>query len=89
MNTDTATALPAINVEQPAGTHDWRITAAGVLTDAQAAAITFRAAPKQVMLGAFVDVVDNKGERIGHVATAVYRERMDGPAYVTVTIALR
>lgn len=69
--------------------HGWTLTTDAELTDAEALALSFRATPAQVTLGEFVEVVDAGGTRIGHVSTAVYRERHDGPAYVVCTVALR
>ena len=83
------TTTPSVRVDYRPRTQDWKISTDAELTDAQAMAITFRAEPKQVVLGAFVEVVDAGGTRIGHVSTAVYRERWDGPSYVVVTITLR
>lgn len=68
---------------------EWKITTDETLTDEAAVAITFRAIPKQVVLGAFVTVEDSDGTRIGHVKTAEYFERFNDPAYVTVGIELR
>lgn len=82
------TELLPTNVEHKPG-NDWTITITGSITDEQAAGITFRANPAQVTMGAFVEVVDHDGTRIGHVSTASYHERIAGPAYVTVTIELR
>lgn len=69
--------------------HGWLIASSANLTDEDAAAITFRAEPKQVVMGDYVEVSDPDGTRIGHVKTATYFERWNGPAYVNVTIELR
>jgi hypothetical protein len=69
--------------------HGWTIATEHTLTDAEAAAITFRAEPRQVVMGEFVEVADAEGTRIGHVKTAEYVERAFGPAFVTVSIELR
>ena len=67
----------------------WKITTTKTLTDDEAQAITFQAAPEQVTLGEFVSVEDAFGIRIGHVKTAEYFERAFGPAFVTVGVNLR
>lgn len=67
----------------------WTIETAATLSDAEAMAITFRAEPKQVVMGQFVQVTDAEGIRIGHVKSAEYVERWGGPAYVVVGIQLR
>lgn len=67
---------------------NWSITSPVSLTDEEAQALTFRADPKQVVLGDLVTVTDPEGTRIGHVASATYHDRSYGPAYVVVTIEL-
>jgi len=69
--------------------YGWVLETELALENKQAAAITFRAEPKQVVLGDYVEVRDAMGTRIGHVKTAEYFERWDGPAYVVVGIELR
>lgn len=67
----------------------WKLSTPETLTDEAAATITFQATPEQVVLGEYVEVEDAEGIRIGHVQTAVYRERLGYSAYVVVTISLR
>lgn len=67
----------------------WTIETAATLSDAEAMAITFRAEPKQVVMGQFVQVTDAEGIRIGHVKRAEYFDGIFGPAYVMVSIELR
>ena len=69
--------------------HGWTIESPVSLTDTAAAAITFIADPEQVLMGEFVEVKDPEGIRIGHVTTARYVERWDGPSYVVVGYELR
>lgn len=66
----------------------WQITAQGLLTNSEAAGITFRAEPG-IILGEHVTVEDAEGVRIGIIKSATYMERILGPAYVLVTIELR
>lgn len=67
---------------------DVTLTVADTITDEQAAGITFRAKPEQVRLGAFVQVKDAGGTRIGHLASATYHEPTFGPGYVNCAIKL-
>jgi spore germination protein YaaH len=67
---------------------DWSITTAATITDKQAAAITWRANPGDVVLGAYVQVSDAGGLRIGHLATATYHKGWNQPAYVTCGLEL-
>jgi hypothetical protein len=67
----------------------WRLSSSASLTDEEAKAITFRAAPEQVTLGSFVELADPEGIRIGHLSSASYREPLYGPGYVVVSIELR
>ena len=68
----------------------WSITTAQELSNDEARAITFRADPKQVVLGDFVEVVDAGGTRIGHLSSATYHENLYmGPSYVICSIHLR
>lgn len=67
-----ALTTPGLLVEK---TKDgWKIRSFADLTDEDAGRIKFRAEPKKVTLGGYVEVVDSKGIRTGHVATAIYRE---------------
>lgn len=78
---------PAVRVEHKQG--QWEITAvSGSLTDEQAAAITFIADPQQVVLGAFVAVNDEGGQRIGYVHRAELVRRAFAPSYVVASIQL-
>lgn len=90
MTTTTPTHEPYTGSLQVVKNRDgWLVTAPIALTDRQAQEISWRAEPKQVVMGDFVEVVDPEGTRIGHVETAVYSRRLDGPPFVTVTIDLR
>lgn len=70
---------------------DWTLSVEREITDEQARALTFRAAPKQVVLGAFVQVIDGGGTRTGRLvsATHTYSPHSMGTAYVVCGIDLR
>lgn len=67
----------------------WTLTTEASITDEQAAAITWRATPDQVVLGEFVKVEDAGGYRIGHLSRAEYVEHTFAPAYVLCSLELR
>lgn len=82
------TTATQIAVEHSKGRKEWVIRTAGTLTDDEAKAITFRADPGQVVLGAYVEVEDAEGIRIGHLSNATYHRQAFGPAYVICAIEL-
>jgi hypothetical protein len=83
----SAASLPFVNVTHARG--DWTLTTEATLTDQQAGQLTFQAARSQVNMGAYVQVVDAGGTRIGHLASATYhRGSYFGPDYVMCTIEL-
>lgn len=94
---------PAVSIEKSAPAFDpershlhfeqvkgeWHFTTEALMTDEQAAALTFRADAAKVRLGAFVQVTDAGGTRIGHLASATYhRGSYFGPDYVNCSIEL-
>lgn len=81
--------VPSTGVRVERTADGWEITALAELTDAQAAAITFRADPALVRPGQFVAVEDAGGTRIGHVSGVTYHESGFAPAYALVSITLR
>lgn len=81
-------ALTVNRTQDREGKH-WRIQSPETLTDAEAAAITFRAEPTDVVVGEYVEVEDANGIRIGHLATAQYKEPLFAPAFALCSIELR
>jgi len=67
---------------------DWSITTAATLTDAQAKVITWRANPADVVLGAYVQVSDAGGLRIGHLSRATYHNPWAQTPYVICELEL-
>jgi hypothetical protein len=51
----------------------WRLTSPVALTDEEAMALTFLAAPAELTVGRLVEVVDPDGIRIGRIATIALR----------------
>lgn len=51
----------------------WRLTFMTSLTDEQAAAVTFVAAPEELTVGRYVEIVDTDGTRTGRIATISLR----------------
>ena len=68
---------------------DWIMETNEAITDEQAARITWRADARDVVLGAYVQVTDASGVRAGHLSSATYHERWNGPAYVVCALTLR
>lgn len=89
MTAEEVAARVTVNRVKDRDGHYWLIETTATLLDEEAARVTFRAAPGQVVMGEHVVVRDSAGDRIGHLATAVYREQLSGPACVTCTIRLR
>jgi hypothetical protein len=67
---------------------DWSIVTAETITDAHAKAITWRANPSDVVLGAYVQVSDAGGLRIGHLAKATYHNPWAQTPYVICELEL-
>ena len=77
-----------MNVKHRKTAGDWQIVSATPLTDEEAASITFRADPTEVVLGGYVEVIDPEGVRVGNVSTAALGRDPFGPNYVTVGLTL-
>jgi len=67
----------------------WLFETTEEISDERAAEFTFWAAPKDVVLGESVQIIDAQGTRIGHVSCAKYVERLFGPAVVICAVTLR
>lgn len=51
----------------------WRLSTEAALTDEEAMALTFVAAPESLTVGRYVEVVDAGGTRTGRIATVALR----------------
>jgi hypothetical protein len=83
----TTREIPDLTVRR-SNDGDWSISTTTTITDKQAAAITWKANPGDVEMGAYVQVSDAGGLRIGHLATATYRKDWNEPAYVICGLEL-